>query len=127
MAHLSGHKDPVLSAGGAEVNNQSTMSRSWELYDVSYGTDHKSIDRAKFIAEVMYRIVGTRPTEGMQYAMGGEVDSKVRASQADKVRGRILQRNSAEMELDPLNKTGRPEDVDPYDEDGFWFEGAKPQ
>lgn len=127
LSHLSGSKDPVLSAGGAEVSNSSSMSRSWEIFDVSGGTDPESVARAKFIAEVMYRIVGTRPTEAMRFLMGEEVDADVRPTQADRNRARLLERNAGDMKVDVSRRTARLSDMDPYDEDGFWIEGAKPQ
>lgn len=107
LQNLASAPDPTLSAGGAAATNAGKPSRSWEIFTTD-ASDPVAVERGKLIAEMMYRLVGTRPTKGMEGAMAG-VRGKRKAGDTEKARR--LMENSKDFVGESVEvKTGIMED-----------------
>lgn len=117
LQNLAGSVDPENQAGGSTQTNSGKPSRSWELFTTDVN-DPESVARGKAVAEMMYRLFGTRPTKGMERAMGKDFDKPVRVTAAARRKAEQLQSNAKDFVLGegPDVKTGITADWESVDE-----------
>lgn len=97
LANLSGAVSPELVEAARNRGRYEPPARSWELFDSSNGSDANSVARAKIIAEMMYRMLGTRPTKKMRGLAPG-------ATKRDLSKAEKLMDNAEDMSDDPFER-----------------------
>lgn len=96
LSNMSGAVTPELIAAARKKGKYDPPARSWELFDISNGSDPVAVANAKIIAEMMYRMLGTRPTKKMQGLAPG---TKKDIAKAEK-----LEENAEDLSDDPFER-----------------------